>query len=263
MKIFQLLLLTLLITTISCTTSDDNMMNGEGSNPGDQNGTITTTEYQNLVRICDNDANALELPAPLMVEANYLKNEYTAEIYFTVLLSEEFRNSLATVIFPSTDAIRAEVDNISISADDTAYEWTIDGERYVYLLTEEGYQIRYYPAGSLAGRELAYMIQQEDCSKVEYLQYVVVEENGKDIGDLEFSYKYQQAGTAKIVYFSNCENDPNSPSYNVRIFEDLSGELSVSENGNVIRTLIWQADGSGSYTILEDGEVVDNGVWQL
>jgi len=259
MKVLQLLLaISLTMLAISCTTSEgDKMGDGEG------NGTISSTEYQNLPRICDDDENTLVLTEPLTVEANYLKNEYTAEIYLTVLLSEEFRKSLGTVIFPPADAIQAEVDNISITADDTAYEWEIDGERYVYLLTNAGYQIRYYPTGSLAGRELAYMIQKEDCSKVEYVQYVVEEEDGKDIGDLAFTYKYQQAGTAKIAYFSNCEDDPNSPSYNVRIFDDLSGELSVSEQGSVIRQISWQADGSGSYSILENGEVVDSGAWQL
>lgn len=241
----------------SCTSTPDGMMD-----EGDRS-MITTAEYDALARACQEDEHHLILTQPLTEQSNYISNEHTLEIYTIVLLSEQFRLGLANVLFPPTDAIIAEIDGIYITAGDTAYEWGLDGDRYVYLLTDEGYQITYYEQGALTGREMIWMTQSEDCDQVSYTQYVVEADAGKPLGSIEFQYEYNQAGTAKIVYFGDCISDPNSPSYNVRIFEDLSGELETEQDGNVVKRTLWNPDGSGSYQLLENGAVVDAGSWTL
>lgn len=242
----------------SCSDGPDSMMEDE---PDDD--IITAAEYANLARPCLEAEQAITLPPSLLLENNYLSNEYTIEIHYIVTLSEQFRTSLGHLFLPPSDVYRATVDDVSIFADDTAYEWSVGGERYVFRKTDDGYQLLYYASDAAASRELVRMIQDEDCSKMDYTQYTVLADQGKTLGDVEFKYDYEQAGSAKIVYFGTCINDPNTSEFNVRVEEDQSGEIRVTDGGELSRVLLWKADGSGSYELWEDGQQVDSGTWTL
>lgn len=238
---------------------------GESNNdPEDnENENISQEEYDQLNRPCIDESISLSLPAALANMDNYVQFEQTILVNTALQLSNSLRESLSIGLYPPSDAINAKVDGINITADDKGYEWTVGGERYVYLIRENGYQIYYYAPESLGGREVINVDQDENCETFDYVQYAFKNEDGQEIGDIVFSYTYRKAGTAKIVEFGTDQYQSDSESYRMRSFEDLSGELTIKTGGKVTQRINWNADGSGNYDILEDGQVIDSGTWSF
>ncbi|MDF1696787.1 MAG: hypothetical protein P1U56_13180 [Saprospiraceae bacterium] len=255
-KSMNVLLFSFLITAfIACGDSTDG--------PDTNNENISQEEYDQLNRPCLNESNALSLPATLADMNNYAQYEQTILINTVLQLSNSLRESLSMGLYPPENAVAAEVDGITINANDTGYEWSSGGERYVYLLTNNGYQIYYYGSESLSGREVINVEQDENCEQFDYIQYAYKDEGDQQRGDIVFAYSFQQAGTAKIVDFGTDQYKSDSESYRMRTFEDLSGELTIKTGGKVSQNIFWSADGSGSYQIIENSQVIDEGTWSF
>ena len=231
--------------------------------PDEQDENISQEEFENLNRPCVDESAAITLPAVLADINNYSQFESTTLVNSVIQLSNSFRENLSMGLYPPENAISVTADGITIQANDTGYEWTVGGERYVYLVRNEGYQIYYYPEGNLSGREVIYVDQDANCDRFEYVQYAIEDEGEQEIGDIVFSYDYQKAGTAKIVEFGADKHLSTSESYRVRSFEDLSGEITIRTGGKVSQKLSWGADGNGNYQVLQDGTVVDEGSWSF
>jgi len=237
---------------------------GDSANdPEENNEEISQEEFDQLNKPCVDESISIELPAALTNMDNYIQYEQTILINTVLQLSNSLRESLSEGLYPPATAKSATVDGITINADDKGYEWTIDDEKYVYLIRDNGYQIYYYASGSLSGREVVNVDQDENCEMFDYIQYAYKDDGDQKIGDIVFAYDYQKAGTAKIVEFGTDQYQDDSETYRVRSFEDLSGEIIIKTGGKVSQNIFWNADGSGSFQILEDSQVIDEGTWSF
>ena len=253
MKMNTLFLMALILFT-SC--GDDNTTPPNSQDPDP----ISIDELN--VPCLDKEAEII-LPASLQDQENVAQFEAALLVWSSVNLSNSLRESLSQVLLPPTDAQSVTVDNITINTGDKGYEWIVGAVKYVYLFREFGYQIYYYEEGDLAGEELIYVDQTEDCTSFEYIQYAIEEEGLKEEGDVEFLFNYQKAGSAKIVSFGTDIYDPQNEEYRLRSFEDLSGELTVKNGGKVSQKINWNTDGSGQYQVFEDGTIIEEGTWSF
>ena len=229
--------------------------------PEEDNESISQEELDQLNKPCIDASNTITLPSALSNIDNYSQYEQTILINTILQLSNSLRESLGEGLYPPADAISATVDGITVNANDKGYEWTVGGEKFVYLIRDNGYQIYYYASGSLSGREVVNVDQDENCEKFDYIQYAYKDEGDQEIGDIIFSYDYQKAGTAKIVEFGTAQYEESSETYRMRSFEDLSGEIIIRKGGKVSQNIFWNTDGSGNYQIIEDGQIVSDGTW--
>ena len=233
--------------------------NTTSSNPQDED-TVASDEL-NLP--CIDDEAAIILPSNLENQESASQFEAALLVWSAVHLSNSFRESLSQVLLPPDDAVSLTVDNITINTGDKGFEWLVGDEKYVYVYREFGYQIYYYNQGDLAGEELIYVDQNEDCSSFEYIQYAIEAEGQKEEGDVEFLFNYQKAGTAKIVSFGTDIYDAQNEEYRLRSFEDLSGDLTIKNGGKVTQKISWNTDGSGQYQVLENGIIIEEGTWSF
>lgn len=227
--------------------------------PDNDNDQITQAEYDNLSKPCTEDNMAVQLPDAIL--SNFASNEKTALIYSFFQLSNSLRTGLSQQLFPPTTAVKAKVDNINITANTKAWEWKVGEERYVYIIEDGGYKIRYYSPTSLTGSEVVNMERNEDCSRFRYRLYAYKNEGDIMKGDILMSYVFDQAGTAKIINFQG--GDKHGEKYKLRSFEDKSGDAIFEYSDGRIEKLYWQTDGSGNYQIIENGSVIDEGTWTL
>lgn len=250
MKMNTLFFMAFLLLT-SCGGDDTNPQNPDNISPDEIN-----------VPCVDGEAD-ITLPESLQNQENVSQFEAALLVWSSVNLCNSLRESLSQVLLPPMDAQSVTVDNITINSGDEGFEWIIGDEKYVYLYRDFGYQIYYYDQGDLAGEELIFVDQTEDCSSFEYIQYAIEEEDIKKEGDVEFLFNYQKAGTAKIVSFGTDIYNPQNEEYRLRSFEDLSGELTIKNGGKVSQKLSWNTDGSGQYQIFEDGTIIEEGTWSF
>lgn len=261
MKINLLLLLSAFLF-IACGSDSDvtgAMMDGSNS-AGDQ---ISSSDYNSLATPCADVNNTIDLPVPMTVMSNYIQYEATNEIFFAHQLSTNLLGGLSAPILPPPSAIYAEVDNITVFPDDNAYDWKVGEDTYRYQLRDDGYEIRFFKNSDLisTGRLLVFVEQSQNCSDFEYIQYVIEDNGDAQVGDIEFRYVYQEAGSATLIKFGTDLSSEESEEYDMRAFEDLSSDMTVRVNGFAVRNYTWQSNGNGSYDILEDQVVVESGTW--
>ncbi len=204
---------------------------------------------------CAGPDQAATLPAAFDTPANI----YVETIVDAATRATEIRESLVDVPLPPANARIAEVDGISVMDGDIAYEWDADGTTYLYVAIGEGYQVYVKPEGSIRGTEHTFVDQDEACERFRYSKYAVEAGELDEVGTETF-YSFDLAGTAKVYTLGHWIGD--SPyEYNLRIFDDLSGDLQEMVDGDTVLSLLWNADGTGQYRILADGEVTEEGTW--
>lgn len=263
MKSTFLALLTIILFA-SCGSDSDMTDTDPGDNPN-TNGQISQNDYNNISSPCADESNTINLPQALTIMSNYIQYEATAEIFSAHQLSKSLLDGLSFSILPPPSAVYADVDNITVYDGDNAYDWKVGTDTYRYKLLENGYEIRFFEDSELinTGRVLVSVEQSSDCSDFEYTQYAIEEEDGNMIGDIIFRYVYQKAGTATLIKFGTDLSSSENEEYDMRAFEDLSGDMTVRENGVSVRIYNWQSNGNGSYDILEDGLIIESGTWSF
>ncbi len=236
-----------------------------GTNPDDNpvNGQISQADYNALVEPCVDASSTILLPDAMTIMSNYIQFEATLEIFSAQQLSANLLLGLSTAILPPPSALYADVDNITVFEGDNAYEWKVGEDTYRYILSDNGYEIRFFKDSDLigTGRLLVFAEQSADCNDFEYVQYAIEDEGDTKIGDNVFRYVYQKAGTATLIKFGTDLSSAESEEYDMRAFDDLSGDMTVRENGIAVRNYNWQSNGNGSYNILEDQVIVESGTW--
>lgn len=228
-----------------------------------EDGQITLEDYNALSAPCADISNNIMLPEPMTIMSNYIQYEATTEIFFAHQLSTNLLVGLSSSLLPPPSALYADIDNITVFNGDNAYDWRVGADTYRYILKDNGYEIRFFKDSDLigTGRQLVFVEQSDDCSDFEYVQYAILEDGDVQIGDVEFRYVYQEAGTATLIKFGTDLSNIESEEYDMRAFDDLSGDMTVRINGKAVRNYNWQSNGNGSYDILEDQEIVESGTW--
>lgn len=252
----------IILVLVSCakesSTVDLNPNNGNTNQ-------ISQSDYDALIVPCANESNTIAIPEVLTVMSNYIQYEATTEIALAFDLSKSLLMSLNFALLPPATAIYSDVDNITVFADSKSYEWKVGADTYRYTLNTNGYEIRFFENSELigTGRVLVHTEQTDNCSEFEYTQYAIEDNGDEMIGDIVFRYTYQTAGTSTLIKFGTDLYSPFSEEYEMRTFNDLSGDMFVKINNESVRNYNWQSNGNGSYNILEDGFVVDSGTWSF
>lgn len=238
-------------------STDPNSVNNE-------NQTISQADLDNISGPCADETATIQLPNALTIPSNYTKFEQTIEIFSIVELSKSLLTAFDTPILPPPDAIYAEVDNIAVFVGDNAYEWTIDEDKYLFTLRDDGYIIKFFKGGEgFTGSTLVRVEQNENCSAFEYLQYAIEDGVDQMKGDLIFRYIYREGDAQKSVLFNADPSTDLSTSYSIRSFNDFSGEMVVMEDGATVRTFTWDNVGNGTFIIIENGIVAEQGNWSF
>ena len=228
-----------------------------------ENNQISQVDYNALAAPCADVSSTIILPDPMTVMSNYIQYEATTEIFFAHQLSTNLLAGLSSPLLPPPSALYADVDNITVFDGDNAYDWKVGADTYRYILNDDGYEIRFFKDSDLigTGRQLVFVEQSDDCTNFEYVQYAIMDEGDVQVGDVEFRYVYQKAGTATLIKFGTDLSNMESEEYDMRAFEDLSGDMTVRIYGEAVKIYSWQSNGNGSYDILEDQVIVESGTW--
>ncbi|MEE9437448.1 MAG: hypothetical protein V3V14_00525 [Saprospiraceae bacterium] len=254
--LFKLSFFMILLMSCNKETKNDDPNNNEDKS-------ISQTEYDNLAQPCIDESTAIILPASLQIPDNYTQFEQTTLIWSIVQFSNTMRSALSMILQPPSTSFIAEEDGFRVTAGNKGYEWTDGEEKYLYVVEDDGYAIYLFNPGDIIGNLMVKFEQNSDCSNFDYIQYVVKEEEGNKLGDVEFRYEFIQAGTAKIIDFGSDLYSEDSESYRLRSFADSSGELTVRVDGATSQVLLWYPDGSGTYKIIENNTTIDEGTWSF
>jgi len=230
----------------------------------DNNTQISSEDYNNLTTPCADESNTIALPNPMTIMSNYIQYEATTEIYSAQQLSISLLSTLSSVILPSPNALYAEADGITVYNDETAYEWKVGADTYIYKLRNEGYDIYFYKDSDIfsSGYQLVRMEQREDCTYFGYTQFAIEDDGDTKIGDKVFRLEYRKEGNTSIRFGVDIDSE-DGEEYYIRTFADLSGEMDITQKDQITRSYLWQSDGSGSYDIFENGTVVNSGLWSF
>lgn len=191
-------------------------------------------------------------------------NEQATELVAVVQTGNALIATSANLFVPPATAQEAEADAY-IGEDDEAYTWGSVPNKFLFMQNDYGYSIYQYTEESvIIPQEILYVDQNEDCSKFLLTQYASEDDENTEQGEVIFSFTFQWAGTAKRMSFGEDSHLDGSPSYLVRSFEDLSGEMNKTVNGKVVLKMNWNAEGDGTYHYYNaQGEVIDNGTWDF
>lgn len=251
------------ITIISC-GKEEGPGSTDPNNGNNGNQTISQADLDNISGPCADEAATIQLPNELTIPSNYTRFEQTIEIFSVVELSKSLLTAFDTPILPPPSAIYAEVDDIVVFVGDNAYEWKVDQDKYLFTLNDDGYTMKFFKNGEgFLGTNFVSLVQSEDCSSFEYLQYANEDEGDQKIGDLVFKYNYQESGSSKIIKMGTDLYHDQSEEYEIRSFDDLSGDLYVRQGGETVRYMNWNTDGSGIYRNTEDGIETESGTWSF
>lgn len=233
-----------------------------GNNNGDQ---ISQSDFNGLIAPCADQSNTVNLPEIMTIMSNYVQHDATAEIFSALQFSKSLLSNLNQAILPPISALYADIDNITVYPDSKAYDWKIGPDTYRYIITEEGYQILFFKDSNQIGdyNQLLYVEQSEDCSNFEFVQFAI-EDNGDEMeGETVFRLRYQDNGSYSFIQFGTDLGTPGSEDYYMRTFNNLSGDMNVRVNNEIVRSYLWQSDGSGSYDLFDNGTVIESGIWSF
>ncbi len=264
MKSILVILFSILLLT-SC-GSDTNITNTDPGDGDNTNGAqISQSDFNNIVPPCADQSNTVNLPEAMTIMSNYSQHEATSEIFSSLQFSKSLLTNLSQAILPPISASYAEVDDITVYPDSKAYDWKIGPDTYRYIITDEGYQILFFKDSNQIGdyNQLLYVEQSEDCSNFEYVQFAIKDDGEEMKGERVFRIRYKDNGAFSDIQFGADLGDPESEDYYMRTFNDLSGDMKITVNNEIVRSYLWQSDGSGSYNIFENGTVVDSGLWSF
>ncbi|UII22250.1 hypothetical protein [Fulvivirga ligni] len=191
-------------------------------------------------------------------------NEQAAELVAVVQTGNALITTSTNLFVPPATAKKAEADAY-IDEDDEAYTWGAVPNKFLFMQNNYSYSIyQYTEEDDIIPQEILYVDQNEDCSKFLLTQYAAEDDDDTKKGEVIFSFTFQWAGTAKRMTFGEDLQLEESPSYLIRSFEDLSGEMSKSINGQVVLDINWSASGDGSYSEYDaNGNTIDSGTWDF
>jgi hypothetical protein len=208
------------------------------------------------------------LPAKITENDNYLQNQYSLELYTSILAANTFLELPGFFVFAEEGK---PVDPVLSNDDElTAFEWGSDAGKFTYqykTVTDEFnstfyYEVYYQKQGDALPVIFLEGDQEVNCDfgKINAYEFLADE-----VGERAYYIQWRSLNTTGLeVDYEIRPQDINSRRY--LIYQDVPGQqgnMTLFIDNIIDLKIIWQNDGSGFWEQYENNAVVDSGSWSF